>query len=120
MITRSISLTLATFALVVSAKCFATTAYQVTANLSHNGESFGSQVAVVRSDTQALVELSGPKGYQLGFTVTDLAEDEIRVAATLDSAHGSISPVIVLRPGLPATVSVEDLELTLTVDRVDG
>ena len=118
MVIRKSSIALAAFALFASFNCLAADTYRVTANLSHNGKSFGEPVAVVNADTPASVEVSGPNGYKLGFTVTDLAKDEIKVAATLDSPYGTISPVVVVRPGQPGTVTVGDLELTLTVHRI--
>ena len=117
MATRKSSLALAAFALAASFNCLAADTYKVTANLSHNGKSFGAPVAVVKADTPASVEVSGQNGYKLSFIVTNLAKDEIKIATTLDSAYGTIAPVLVVRPGQPGTVSVGDLELTLTVHR---
>ena len=114
---RRSSLTLAAFALLASSTCLAAETYKISASLSQNGKSLGDPVAVVQADTPASVEVSGPNGYKLGFTVTDLAIDEIKVAATLDSSYGNIAPVMVVRPGQPAKVAVGDLELILTVDR---
>ena len=63
------------------------------------------------------MEMSGPSGYKLSFTVTELEPDKIQVAANVESQHGSLAPTVVVRPGKPATVSVGDLSLTLTVHR---
>jgi len=114
---RKISFALAAFALSASFGCVAADTYKVTANLSHNGKSFGEPAAVVRADALASVEVAGPDAYKLEFTVTDVAKDEIKVAATLDSSYGTIAPVVIVKPGQPATVTVGDLSLTLTVDR---
>ena len=118
MVIRKRLIALAAFALLASFNCLAADTYKVTANLSHDGKSFGDPIAVVYADTAATVEVSGPNGYKLGFTVTDLAKDEIKVAATLDSSYGTMAPVVVVRPGQPGTVAVGDLELTLTVHRI--
>ena len=114
---RKVSLALAAFALSASFSCFAAATYKITANLLHNGESFGEPAIVVRADTLALMEVHGPDGYKLEFTVTQLVKDEIKVVAKLDSSYGTLAPVVVLKPGQPATVTVGDLSLTLTVDR---
>lgn len=89
--------------------------YTVTATLLHNGESFGEPTAIVKSDTPASVEVSGPDGYKLSLTVTDLASDEIQVSAKLDSSHGSMEPVLVVSPAKPATVTIGELGLRVTV-----
>ena len=94
--------------------------FNVSAELLHNGKSFGSPSAVVAGDTRATIEVTGPKGYKFSFTVTDSAPGKIKVAATVDSSHGSFAPVVVVRPGEPATVSVGDLGLKITVQRSGG
>ncbi len=114
---RKGSIALTAFALLASFGSFAAETYKVTARLSHAGKSFGEPVAVVSADTPATLEVAGPDAYKLKFTVTDVANHEIKVSAELDSSHGSIAPVVVVKPGEPAIVSVGDLSLTLTVDR---
>ena len=94
--------------------------YEVSAKLSHAGKSFATPSATVRAGQPANIEVSGPDGYKLTFTVTDLAPDKIQVAASLDSSHGSMAPTVVVRPGQPASVSVGNLGLELTVSRSGG
>ncbi len=91
--------------------------YTVTATLLHNGKAFGEPTAIVKGDTPATVEVSGTDGYKLSLTVSDLASDQIRVSAKVDSSHGAMEPVLVVRPAKPATVTVGDLALTVTVVR---
>ena len=107
-------------ALSVPVAAAASGSYRVSATLAHAGEAFAAPVAVVRADEEARVEVSGENGYSFAFTVTDLAADRIQVAAALDSGHGSMDPTVVVRPDTPATVSVGDLSLEITVSRTGG
>ena len=100
-----------------SFNCAATDLYKISASLAYKDQPFAAPSAVVKKNTQASVEASGPSGYKLSFTVTDLAPDKIKVATSVESQHGALAPTVVVRPGQPATVSVGDLSLTLTVDR---
>lgn len=101
----------------VSLHCAAADLYKVSASLAYQGKLFGAPSAVVKNGIPASVETTGPAGYKVSFTVTDLAPDRIRVATSVESHHGALAPTLIVRPGQPATVSVNDLSLTLTVDR---
>ena len=92
-------------------------AYEVSAKLMHAGQPFATPNAVVLADKPASIGVTGPGGYKLMLTVTDIAPDKIQVAASLDSSHGSMAPTVVVRPGRPASVSVGELGLELTVRR---
>ena len=94
--------------------------YAVSARLTHAGQAFAAPSAVVLANKPASIEVTGPDGYKLTLTVTDLAPDKIQIAAHLDSSHGSIAPTVVVRPDKPASVSIGDLGLELTVSRRDG
>ncbi|WP_162615842.1 hypothetical protein [Solilutibacter oculi] len=94
--------------------------YEVSAKLTHGGQAFAAPSAVVLANKPASIEVTGPDGYKLTLTVTDLAPDKIQVAAHLDSAYGSMAPTVVVRPDKSASVSVGDLGLELTVSRGDG
>jgi hypothetical protein len=112
-------------ALVLSAFAAASAAatpdtYEVSATLSHAGQSFAAPSAVVKADQRASIEVSGAEGYKLTLTVTDLAPDEIQVNASVDSPYGAMKPTLIVRPDQPASVSVGDLGLELTVRRVGG
>ena len=91
--------------------------YTVTATLLHNGKAFGEPSVVVKGDTPASVQVSGPDGYKLWLAVSDLASDKIQVAAKLDSSYGAMEPVLVVSPAKPATVTVGGLGLTVIVVR---
>lgn len=94
--------------------------YEVTATLSHAGKSFASPSAVVQADKPASIEVSGADGYKFAFTVSDLTSDTIKVVASLDSLYGSMEPTLVVYPGQPASVAVDDLMLEITVRRGGG
>lgn len=91
--------------------------YKVSATLSHAGEVIGSPTALVRADEPASVSVSGEGGYTFSFTVSELAPDEIRVAANVSTVHGDMAPTLVVRPGKTATVASGELTLALTVSR---
>lgn len=117
---ESIAAVVACSAFAVSSLAAASDSYKVSVKLSHAGNSFSEPSAVVLADKPASIEVSGTDGYKLTLTVTDLAVDQIQVVASLDSAHGSMEPTVVVRPDQPATISVGDLSLELTVGRSGG
>ena len=94
--------------------------YAVSAKLMQAGQTFAVPSAVVLANKPASIEVTGPDGYKLTLTITELAPDKIQVAAYVDSSHGSMAPTVVVRPDKPASVSVGDLGLELTVSRGDG
>lgn len=108
------------FAVSASATASSKGSHFVSASLSHEGEVLASPELVVAAGEPASVEMSGPEAFQLTFIVTDLAEDQIRVQAVVRSSRGSMSPNLVVRPGVAAKVPVGGLELRLTVLRDDG
>ena len=107
-------------AFLVPASAPAAETYKVSATLSHAGKRFAAPSAVVADGQPASIEVSGTGGYRITLTVTDVAVDKIRVVAQVDSAHGSMHPTLVVHPNQPATVSVGDLELELSVSRSGG
>ncbi|MFL6585710.1 MAG: hypothetical protein ACJ8GV_02335 [Luteimonas sp.] len=97
-----------------------TDAFAVSAKLTSAGQTFAEPSAVVLAGSPASIEVAGSDGYTLVVTVSEIAGDQIRIAADLDSSHGSMAPTIVVRPGEPASVWVGDLGLELTVRRSGG
>jgi len=95
---------------------FAAQTYKVTASLSHSGQVFGSPVVVVESGTPVEIAVTGENAYKLKLTVSPRAADKLKVAATLESLYGSISPVVVLRSGQTASVSSSGITIRLTVE----
>lgn len=89
-------------------------AYSVSLHLFHKGKEFGAPSMVVKSGVQGSMEVSGPDGYKLKLTATDDGPNRMKVSTQLDSAHGAVSPEIIVRPGTQATVSIGDLKVALT------
>lgn len=106
-------------ALAFSLDCAAADSYSVKAGLYHGGKRFAAPVVKVVAETPATTEVEGKDGYRLAIEVEELAPDRLKVSAGLVSPYGSISPVLVVRPGQPATVDVGDLGMVVTVDRND-
>jgi len=94
--------------------------YKVSATLSHSGTPFAAPSAVVLPGQPASIEVSGADGYKIMLTVTDIAADRIQVVAQVNSAYGSMDPTLVVHPNQPASVSVGDLKLELSVSRSGG
>ena len=107
----------AAFLALFSFNCLAAEQYKVSTSLTHNDKAFAAPTVVVKNNTPATIETSGPSGYKLSLTITDVAPDKIRVATTVESQHGNFAPTVVVQPGKPATVSVGDMGITITVDR---
>jgi len=112
---RNLAMLAVAAALAASFDAAAANAYRVEATLMHGGEPFAAPSAVVAAGTPATVAVEGEEGYRLSLDVEELAEGKLKVSAVLASAHGDISPVLVVVPGEPATVTVGDLALSLTV-----
>lgn len=96
------------------------TAYEVSATLMHSGAVFASPTLSVEAGVTGRVDVSGPNGYTLSLTISDTDQNAIKVETDLDSVHGSMAPTIVVRPGEPASVSVGEFGLGITVRRADG
>lgn len=94
--------------------------FEVSAKLLHSGEVFATPTATVRPGVPASLEVTGPDGYKLSLTITELDQDSIKVVTSLDSSYGSMAPTLIVRPGELGTVSVGDLGLDLTVRRSGG
>ena len=94
--------------------------YAVSAQLSHQGEVFASPSAVVSEGEPATIEVAGADGYRLVLTVKEVDADRIEVAASLDSARGSMTPNVVVEPGATARVQAGDVGLALVVRRSNG
>lgn len=99
---------------------FASGPYSVSAKLSHQGKVFAEPSAVVRNGEPAYVQVTGPMGYTLALTEKELAADKIEVTAVVDSVHGNIAPTVVVRRGVPASITVGEVGLSLTVNRRGG
>ena len=96
---------------------FASGTYAVSAELLRDGKSFAAPSVVVRNGEPATLHVSGCDEFTLTLTVNGLNAEKIEVATSVDSRHGSLAPTVVVEPGVPATVTVGDLGLRLTVNR---
>jgi hypothetical protein len=108
------------FVVTASVDASSARSYSVVAQLSHSGQTFGEPSAIVRAGEPATVELSGADGYKLTLAVDDLGNEMLRVTASLRSRFGQMSPILVVKPGVPAGATVEGLSLTLTVTKSAG
>ena len=103
------------FAALLALSCSAVGAerYLVATTLSHEGMSFASPSFIVSDGEPARLEVADPDGYTLSLTVTAAGNDRLKIAMHLDSAHGSMSPVMLVGIGEPASVSADALEIGL-------
>jgi hypothetical protein len=91
--------------------------YKLAFSISQDGKPLASPVVVVHEGVPGSVEMSGPNGVKLDFTVTDAGDDKLRISTHVVSARGSSSPEMVVRQGHPASVSDGNIELQVTADR---
>jgi hypothetical protein len=108
---------LAAVGLLASAVCDANSAsYRISAHLSHTGSEFASPVIVVREGVPAAVEVTGKDGYRFTVTVTPADSGSVKVTTDLRTAYGVISPAMVVQLGQPASLSVSDIQMSLTAE----
>lgn len=93
--------------------------YVVSAELSHQGDVFASPVVTVEAGAPATVRVSGSDAFTLTIEAKGSGAGRIQVAASVDSKQGVMAPTMLVEPGVPASVRVGDLGLTLTVATTD-
>lgn len=111
MANRSLPISAAWLALAASLGAAAADAYKISASLLHNGEPFGEPTVVVKADTPATVTVTGPDGYEVSFTVSDLAPDKLQVRRMVhchlfsSRGRGSQQPLRSATSGSPSRCS---------------
>ena len=120
MTSRAITTITALSLLAISTSAFAGESYKISARLSDSGQEFAAPELTAKAGDTATVEVTGPNAYALALTVEPLADGTLKVSTHLDSAHGDMAPVVVVRPGAPASVTVGALSIALTAVPVDG
>lgn len=98
----------------VSAGALAADRYNVSVKISDAGREFATPELAARPGQAATVEVSGPDAYALTVIVEPLSDGTLRASTSLKSSHGSMAPVLILKPGMPASVAVGRLSMTLT------
>jgi hypothetical protein len=91
-------------------------AYRISAHLSHKGHQFAAPVIVVREGVPAAVEVAGDDGYRLTVTVTPATSGTVKVATDLHTAYGAISPAMVVQLGQPASLTIGEIQMSLTAE----
>lgn len=91
--------------------------YQVTAEVRSNETLHALPSFIVESGETA--DLSSPQdGYSLSFTPSAAGPNNVKVEATLMTEEGEMAPTVIVPVGQRASVSVGELELKFTVERV--
>ena len=90
--------------------------YRLAFSISQDGKPLASPEVVVREGVTGSVDMSGPNGIKLDFTVTDLGDNKLKISTHVVSARGSSSPTIIVRPGQPASISDGNVELQVTAN----
>jgi hypothetical protein len=98
----------------MSTGAFAAEHYDVSVRISDGGQDFAAPRLVARPGQAATVEVSGQDAYALTVVVEPLPDGTLRTSTDLRSARGSMAPVLILKPGVPASVAVGGLSMTLT------
>ncbi len=115
-IPRTLSLSAALGLITGSLSVASTATYTISAHLAHEGHPFAAPVIVVREGEPTTVEVTGNGGYRLTVTVTPVTPGSVRVDTDLRTAYGATSPAMVVQIGQPASVSVGDIQMTLTAE----
>ena len=89
--------------------------WRIAAALMHDGKMFARTSAVVARDRLATIKVDGEGGYSITFGIEELGRGRLRLNASLESAYGSMSPSVVLRPGQTANVAIDHLGLVMKV-----
>ena len=120
MITRIAATVAALSLLAVSTGAFASESYRISARISDSGQEIGSPELTAMPGKTARVEVAGSNAYALAVTVEPMADGTLKLSTDLKSTHGDMAPVLVVRPGTPASVAVGRLSITVTAARSDG
>ncbi len=97
-----------------STSALASQLYNVSVTISDAGREFAAPRFVARPGEAATVEVSGTDAYALTITIEPLEDGTLKASTDLRSSHGSMAPVLILKPGSPASVAVGELSITLT------
>ena len=112
---RKLAFASAVAALALSCDAAAARHWRVAAALLHDGRTFAKASAVVAADRPATVKVEGEAGYSLSLAIEDLGHGQLRLQAALESAYGSMSPAVVLRPGQTAKFATDHVGLVMKV-----
>ena len=112
---RTLAFACAVAGLALSRDAGAADRWRVAAALLHDGHQFAKASAVVVPDRPTTVTVDGEAGYSLSFGIEELGHGRLRLNAALVSAHGSMSPAVVLRPGQTAKIAIDHLGLVMKV-----
>jgi hypothetical protein len=112
---RTLALASAVAVLAFSCDAGAADRWRVAAALLHDGRTFAKASAIVAVDRPATVRVGGEAGYSLSLGVEDLGHGRLRLQAALESAYGSMSPTVVVRPGQTAKIAIDHLGLVMKV-----
>jgi hypothetical protein len=91
------------------------THWRIAAAMLHDGRLFAKTTVTVAEDRPATVTLDGDAGYSLSVVVEDVGRGRLRLNAALETAYGSMSPAVVLRPGQTAKIAIDHLGLVMKV-----
>ena len=102
-------------ALAIPAQAGAPAEYHVRAELLHKGDVYAAPSLVLRDGDPAVASVTGEAGYRFEIEVTATQAGDLAIATRIESARGEIAPTMTIQPNAPATVTIGDLGLTLTV-----
>lgn len=94
--------------------------YRIDTTLLHDGKPFAAPAMTVLGGEPATIETSGPEAFKLVVTATGIDAETVRIEADLDSVHGSMQPMMIVRTGEPASMAVGDLRVEMKVARLEA
>ena len=108
-------LTLAAFIVLAAQTAFAADSYKISAKIEHGDSVVGEPTLVVKAGAPANVSVHGQNGYKLTVTVVPQEQEEVEVSVKVDTAHGSVSSVVITKAGHKIIVASGEVGLSLTV-----
>ncbi len=94
---------------------FADEAYFVSSEIIHENRILGSPSMLVLANNSASLEAGD--SYKLSFVIEPNNEESVLVSTNLDIAGNSYSPALLVPLGQEASVSIDDMTLSMTVTR---
>lgn len=93
--------------------------YKVSFEVREAGELLSAPMTFVRADTEASVAKEGDDWFALQFTVSPTDGGAIEFNAVYESATRNLAPMMELELGKTATIGINEVELTITVERAE-
>ncbi len=106
---------IATLLTLCASAAFADEAYFVSSEIVHENRVLGSPSMLVLANNSASLEAGD--SYKLSFIVKPNNEESVLISTNLNIAGNSYNPALLVHLGQEASVSIDDMTLSMTVTR---